>query len=88
VKDDKQFPFRNPSVSVRPVVVFPGSEPEGKVTTQPRLAKFKVRKPFRIVVDGNAHTGGETVTLPDDENTGFWLRAGWIERVATAKKGD
>jgi hypothetical protein len=56
------------------------------VTQTPPTVKVKVRAPFRIVVGGVAHTGGDVLEVPDDDNTRLWVRAGWVERVPDEPK--
>lgn len=48
--------------------------------------KYVVREPFRIVVEGAVHTGGDSLSLPDDEKTRFWRRARWIEPAPIEEK--
>jgi len=69
-------------------VMFIDGKPERKrginaVTSQ---QKYSVRAPFRIVIDGTVYTGGDSLTLPDDERTRFWRRARWIEAQPSSEK--
>jgi hypothetical protein len=46
-----------------------------------KTVKVKVQAPWRVCTDdGKAHTGGDTVTVPESV-AAEWEANGWIERV-------
>jgi len=82
------WPAQQPAAPAGGGVMFVDGKPERKrginaVTSQ---QKYSVRAPFRIVIDGTVYTGGDSLTLPDDERTRFWRRARWIEAQPSSEK--
>jgi len=45
-----------------------------------KTVKVRVTAPFRVVHEGNPHTDGDTLTVPDNVAQ-EWERSGWVERV-------
>jgi len=79
------FPFRNPNVKVKPEIVCFELEEEKEVDSAPSKIKVKVNSPFRIVVDGEPHVGGDVVEVDDSERTRFWRSARWVTAVEPEK---
>jgi len=87
ITDDlDRFPFRNPNVKVKPVIVcFGDDEEEETMDANPSKIRVRVNAPFRIVVDGEPYTGGDVVEVDDSERTRFWRSARWVTAVETEK---
>jgi hypothetical protein len=43
--------------------------------------KVKVIEPFRVLHEGVAYTGGDTLEVPNDEEHDTWVKSGWVELV-------
>jgi hypothetical protein len=49
-------------------------------TVPEKTVKVRVREPFRVIHDGDAHTAGHELSV-SEETAQHWLRSGWVERV-------
>jgi hypothetical protein len=43
--------------------------------------KVKVNAPYRVIHEGKAFVGGQTLTVPNDVIHSRWLDAGWVTKV-------
>lgn len=57
---------------------------EGQNMTE-KTVKVKVRKPFRVVHEGEAYSDGAEVTVPESVAV-QWERPGRVERVTASSK--
>ena len=52
---------------------------EAEVRAAP--VKVRVNKPYRVIHEGKAFVGGQTLTVPNDVIHSRWLDAGWVTKV-------
>jgi hypothetical protein len=50
-----------------------------------RTIKVRVETPFRVIHDGKAYVGGQTLTVPDDAEHTRWIESGWVTKVKSTK---
>lgn len=76
-------------VKVTPEVVFidTGNSKKGiNVADTTGSVKVKVNEPYRVILDGKIHIGGDVLTVPADDERDTWIKAGWVTPVPTPSK--
>jgi hypothetical protein len=67
--------------AVQPVTTASLLVKNAEAAAQASPIKVRVNKPFRVVHGGNVFLGGQTLSVPDDEEHSRWIQSGWVTKV-------
>jgi hypothetical protein len=66
----------------RPVTAASLAIKEAEVAAaRTRKIKVRVNNPYRVIHEGNAFVGGQTLSVPDDLELSRWIESGWVTKV-------